>query len=43
MAFGTWRGDRQKLKENAIPQVAPIRKVVRALQEPLRYEHEKNV
>ena len=30
-----------KLKDNAIPYVAPIRRVAHALQEPLRLELEK--
>ena len=32
-----------KLKDNAIPYVAPIRRVAHALQEPLRMELEKLV
>ena len=32
-----------KLKDNAIPYVAPIRRVAHALQEPLRLELEKMV
>ena len=32
-----------KLKDNAVPHVAPIRRVAHALQEPLRLELEKLV